>query len=418
MPMPQIHTHLRLVGHVEGIIGLQDKSSMYSMQRTVLRLLLAASLASGFAGSMGFASAQHPVKPVPTSGALPAPGPDVEYVVRDRDTMIGITRRYLIDGARLEVQRALWEHNKLKDKDSIHIGQVIRMPSNWLLGSDHGLELANVEGDVQSKGQSLKQGAKIAPGDELRTGKDGYVVIKLADGSTLTLLPGSDMQIEDVRKSSLEPAAGARFMLKTGRVEASVAKRSASGARFEVRTPIAVAAVRGTKFRVLTDSELGRLTTEVLDGEVQVNDTGNLGSVAVTEGYGTRVLAGNAPAPPRALLPAPRLWTGIRLVVRRPAKLNFTGLSGAVAYRVLLARRADFSEVVLETVQASNEILLPDLPNGPYFMKVRGIDDLELEGRDAVVDLVLALSSTAPDSPPATPAFSPAQVTVTPAATR
>ena len=371
------------------------------MQRLFLHLLVAVSFAGGLAALPDVATAQQIAKPTLASGALPAPGPDVEYVVRDRDTMIGITRRYLIDGARLEVQRALWEHNKLRDKDSIHIGQVIRMPSNWLLGSDHGLELANVEGEVQSKGQSLKQGAKIAPGDELRTGKNGYVVIKLADGSTLTLLPGSDMQIEDVRKSPLEPAAGAKFMLKSGRVEASVAKRSASGARFEVRTPIAVAAVRGTKFRVLTDSELGRLTTEVIEGEVQVNDTGNLGSVAVTEGYGTRVLAGKPPAAPRALLPAPRMWTGIRLVVRIPAKLSFTSLTGAVAYRVLLARRADFSDVVFEAVQASNEILLPDLENGPYFMKVRGIDDLELEGRDAVVDLVLAPSSSQAAVPPA-----------------
>ena len=368
------------------------------MQATIIRALVAAVL---FLGVPASALAQ-------AAFTLPAPAADIEYTARDRDTMIGIARRYLIEGQRHEVQRALWEHNKLRDKDQIGRGQIIRIPENWMKEDANALTLAHVEGEVTSKGQPLAPGTKIAAGDDFKTGRNGYVVIKLADGSTLNLQPGSDLNIEGVKKSPLAPAADAQFSLKNGRVEATVAKRAPGGARFEVRTPIAVAAVRGTRFRVVADEVNKTATSEVIEGEVQVNDTGNLGTVSLREGFGTRVNEGQAPLAPRALLPAPRLWTGIRLWVRRPIQLNFTRLAGAVGYRVLVARKPDFADVISEQVLGTNVIVLPELANGPYFVKVRGIDDLGLEGKDTLADLVLSLEAPKPPAPAAPPAAPPA----------
>ena len=349
------------------------------MRRFFLKLALAAGLAFAAPAAL-------------LAQALPAPAADIEYTAKPGDTMIGISRRYLVEGQKHEVQRALWEHNKLKDKDRISPGQLIRIPENWVKDEAGRIELSHVEGDVLSKGEPIRSGAKLNPGDELKTGRDGYVTIKLADGSTLALQPGSTLSVESVKKSALVPTSDALFNLKNGRVEASVQKRSASGARFEVRTPIAVAAVRGTRFRVVADEEKRSASSEVVEGTVEVNDTGNLGSVSVQEGFGTRVLEGQAPSAPRALLPAPRLWTGMRLWVRRPVRLNFTRLAGAVNYRMVVAKRADFGDVIVETILNTNEILLPvGLENGPYFIKVRGIDDLGLEGKDTRADLILNL---------------------------
>jgi hypothetical protein len=367
------------------------------MKAAFVRLVLAAFLASGLPAAMAQGPSERPT-------ALPAPSADIEYKAQPRDTMIGIARRYLIDGQKHEVQRAFWEHNRLRDKDQIVPGQVIRIPENWMKEDANAITLAHVEGDVQSKGGPLRPGAKLAPGDDFKTGRDGYVTIRLSDGSTLVLQPGSDMAIEGVKKSPLAPAADAQFTLRNGRVEATVTKRSPNGARFEVRTPIAVAAVRGTKFRVVADDGKKTATSEVIEGTVQVNDTGNLGSVSLLEGFGTKVTEGQAPLPPRALLPAPRLWTGIRLWVRRPVRLNFTRLAGAVNYRLLVARRKDFADVISETLLSSNEIVLPELDNGAYFLKVRGIDDLGLEGRDTLADLVLQLEAAPVPAPAPAPA--------------
>ncbi len=371
------------------------------MRRFLLRLALAAGLALSLAAPSAILA-----QPAAQPTGLPAPATDIEYTAKPGDTMIGISRRYLINGQSHEVQRALWEHNQLKDKDRISPGQQIRIPGNWVKNEAGRIELAHVEGDVQSQGQPIRTGARVNPGDELKTGRDGYVTIKLADGSTLALQPGSTLAVEGVRTSALSPSADALFNLKNGRVEASVQKRAASGARFEVRTPIAVAAVRGTRFRVVADDEKKTATSEVVEGTVEVNDTGNLGSVSVQEGFGTRVVAGQAPSPPRALLPAPRLWTGMRLWVRRPIRLNFTRLPGAVNYRVVVARQADFGNVISETLLSNNVIELPELENGAYFIKVRGIDDLGLEGKDSRGDLVLNLEPVAPAAPPA-PAAQP-----------
>ena len=141
------------------------------MRTLLFRLALAASLL--FSAPALLAQA---------SSLLPPPSADIEYIAKSGDTMIGIARRYLIEGQKHEVQRALWEHNQLKDKDRINPGHVVRIPGNWVKNEAGRIELAHVEGDARSGGQPLRKGATLSAGDELKTGKDGYVTIKLADG--------------------------------------------------------------------------------------------------------------------------------------------------------------------------------------------------------------------------------------------
>lgn len=381
-----------------------------SVHRKALAALFAASLlvaapAAGLAQQAAGAAAQ---------AGLPPPGAPIEYTIRGGDTMIGISRRYLLQGDRLEVQRALWEYNRLANQNSIRPGQVIRIPGNWMRNEAGPTTLERVEGDVRSGTQALIPGSSLSPGDGVRTGKDGFATIRLADGSTLELKPDSEVVLESVRKSPLAEGSEAKFLLRSGRAEAAVQKRPAGGARFEVRTPIAVAAVRGTRFRVASDAARQTATSEVLEGVVEVADNANLGRVSVAEGFGTRVKSGEPPAEPRALLPAPRLWTGIRLSLRSPVTLNFTSLPGATGYRVLVARRADFAEVIYSEVVGSNQIPLPEMANGPYFLKVRGIDDLGLEGRDATADLVFSVDRSAPAPAPApVPAPAPGSASAT-----
>ena len=334
----------------------------------------------------------------PAPASMPAPGRDVEYVARPGDTMIGIARRLLADGKRWEVQRALQQHNKLRDADRIAPGLVVLIPENWILNEAARIEIVKLDGEVQSKGAALSAGGTVAAGEQLSTGKGGTVTIRLADGSTLALQPESSLSIERVTKTPLAPAPEAVFQLIKGRVETKVEKRAASGARFEVRTPVAVGAVRGTVFRVAMDEAKGSSTAEVLEGTVQVTDTGERGSVSVEEGFGTRTIAGNAPAAPRALLAAPRLWGGVRLVWRAPENIRFVRLQGAVSYRMRIARSADASDVVAETMLSREELSINGLADGTYYVRVRGIDELGLEGRDATAQMLVRIQ--APASPP------------------
>ena len=190
-------------------------------------------------------------------------------------------------------------------------------------------------------------------------------------------------------KSADHPAGGMLLRLKNGRMEVAAEKLPGSPPRFEVHTSNARILVFGTHFRVLANPEKRMATCEIFEGTAEVRDTGNLGTVTVPEGSGTRVLDGHPPSAPSELLPAPRLWKGVRMWIRRPIQLNFTRLQGATEYLVTVARNADFSSIVSETLFRSNVIDLSELANGPYFLKLRGIDKLGFEGRETTADLVL-----------------------------
>jgi len=327
--------------------------------------------------------------------AAGASNDDESYIAQPGDTMNGISQRLLHEGETTRVQRALQKHNGLAEPDLIHPGLTIRIPRAWLKSRPSALEVVAVQGDVRSKGQPLALNSRVAAGDDVRTGKDGYATLKLADGSTITLLPSASAGVERAQATP-GGTTDTQMRLDAGRVETSVRKPKQGASRFEVRTPMAIAAVRGTKFRVTTDPGKNAATSEVLEGEVGVADTGNLGAENVGAGFGTRVLAGSAPLKPRALLAPPFLWTGLQLVERPDTEIKVNPLRGASSYRLFISSREDFSSVVLEEILEAPVIRLRGLAEGDYFVRLRGIDDIELEGRDATARMRVRIVPPAP----------------------
>src|SRR5262249_48832495 len=90
----------------------------------------------------------------------------------------------------------------------------------------------------------------------------------------------------------------------------------------------------------------------------------------------------------RRLLPPPDLQglggtnSSTRLHITWPA------VPGAATYRVQLAPDADFHSFLIDTESAPAEVDLPAPTDGNYWVRVRSIDSLGLEGRDAVKPLV------------------------------
>jgi predicted phage tail protein len=135
-------------------------------------------------------------------------------------------------------------------------------------------------------------------------------------------------------------------------------------------------------------------TTEVLRGRVDAgNDTG---SVSVDAGFGTVMAPGRAPSPPVALLPAPALDGLPAKLVRMPVLVEFPPVAGAVRYRLQLAADAGFSPLIADLATESPAIELPDLPDGRYAIRVRGIDAQGLEGNDAARDFDISARPGAP----------------------
>lgn len=259
------------------------------------------------------------------------------------------------------------------------------------------LQVVAVQGEALAGGQQVQAGASLAAGIELRTGADGHVRFSLADGSSLSLQASGQLVIDQHRALGKEKGTDTTLRLDRGRLEASIRGPKQGSTRFEVRTPVAVATTRGALFRVTADPARRSTTLETVEGSVLVADSANAGSVSVTAGTGTRVLAGSPPISPRALLAGPHLWTGIQLVEHKRIEIPFSPLAGAVMYRVIVTPGADLARHLLEEVVAAPRLRIADLADGDYFVRVRAIDQLALEGGETIARMRVRLRADPPE---------------------
>jgi hypothetical protein len=168
--------------------------------------------------------------------------------------------------------------------------------------------LARPPAEVTSQGQTaarpLAKGARLAPGDRVRTGKDGAVELKLGDGSLVRLAELSDLEIERLDVDASGAPTTSRFNLAAGQARAWVARQvvarvSAAQGDFRIRTPTAVAAVRQTDFAVLHDPDaVTRIYT--FAGGVETTSI-DKGSVVCFRNRWTRAAPGRDPDPCRVI---------------------------------------------------------------------------------------------------------------------
>jgi len=143
----------------------------------------------------------------------------------------------------------------------------------------------------QSPSNPLR-GEQLPAGTILDTGS-GRLLLRLSDGSELLVRPHSRLQLQ--QPSLTDPSY---LQLLLGKIRALVNKRTGGTVPFELGTPSAVIAVRGTQFDVEVDR---RSVTEVdvIDGLVEVSGRSPAaGSVLLEPGFSTRVGLGLDPEQP------------------------------------------------------------------------------------------------------------------------
>ena len=155
-------------------------------------------------------------------------------------------------------------------------------------------KLVHVSGDVtiESKdgGRLAKTGSLLAPGDAVTTGEKAVAVIELPDGSRLKLRESSRLAV-----TLPGPKSGAtEAFLSFGSAFAKVTKRL-TGQEFFVRTPSAVAAVRGTEFFTAYGRAHGKardLWVCVNEGAVELRTTSSKKAMLVPAGQGVLIKSG------------------------------------------------------------------------------------------------------------------------------
>jgi predicted phage tail protein len=105
--------------------------------------------------------------------------------------------------------------------------------------------------------------------------------------------------------------------------------------------------------------------------------------------FGTRVEAGKPPLPPRKLLPPPVIDKLPEKIEQLNWPITWQALDNARGYRAELSQTADFISPLWQQRVTAARVPLPDLPDGRYHFRVRGIDDIGLEGINQMQQITL-----------------------------
>ncbi len=124
------------------------------------------------------------------------------------------------------------------------------------------------------KDQPLRPSDTVAPGEVIVTDASSKVKLLLADDSVLAIGPGSRIVLDELQLSAESRATKLRVL--AGRFKIAIAKFFGKASAYEIRTPTAVAGVRGTV--LWGDTTLDAVCA--LDGHVEVRALSGNGAPA------------------------------------------------------------------------------------------------------------------------------------------
>ena len=267
-------------------------------------------------------------------------------------------------------------------------GVQLRIPLKWIRSNpvpatvDQLLGSAEIQRADDGQAQALQSGDQVFLGDQIRTAADSTLAIRFADDSILTLYASSLLRFDHLSAHGTTGMVDSRLNLLEGRMDTRVTPASGPGSRFEIQTPSAISAVRGTEYRALVGEDGKVSNIEVLHGKVRVSGASK--HTLVKSGFGTQVVEGKAPIKPRPLLPAPEL-PAFEVRIRTISEIvSWPAVADARQYRAEVAADAGFDTVLWTQLSEFPKVGLPDIADGHYFLRVRAIDELGLEGLNAV----------------------------------
>jgi hypothetical protein len=324
---------------------------------------------------------------------------DWVYTVVDGDNLWDFSAKHLDSVMRYEQLRKL---NNIKSPKRLQPGSWLRVPMKWIRSNVVPARVGLLEGKVRitradgSAENSLASGALIQLGDTLNTGQNSSASVIFADESRLTLYSDTEMRFDHLSAYGETGMVDSRVHLGQGRMQTTVKPTTGPGSRFEIHTPSAITAVRGTAYRAAVNPQGDSSSIEVLEGDVVVS--GAEQETLVSAGFGTQVAIGKAPTKPRKLLPSPSLSDLPQPLRARQWQLSWQPLEGAKSYRAEISSNRNFSVLQWEAVVTETQMELPDLSDGGYWLRVRGIDDVGLEGNSSVQQLLLDRYPQPPES--------------------
>lgn len=340
---------------------------------------------TGAAGMVLAGQATAQIRPASPKGDV------LEHRVTTGDTLEQLAARYLGDHTRWT---ALQSHNRVQDPLRLRPGSMLEIPTRLLRAAAASVEF--VQGDVRSTrslnhlsdteaaaspaadSQPVQKGQLLQEGDSLKVPANGFVSVRLADGSLVRVQSESDVQLRQMRRKGRAGSLQSVLDLREGGVEASVTQQAQSERerRFEIHTPAASTSVRGTQFLVLTDAQ-GQTAAAVDEGSVAVQS--GQPSTLLKPGQGVAVSADGKLGKATKMLPAPDIASWPALAEDASwVSLPLPTMAGAVRYQIQLAEqkdaKKDLNQVVRGGIFQQSPARLTGVADGDYLVSIRAID--------------------------------------------
>lgn len=350
----------------------------------------------------------------PTTARQVTEGKDWQYQVKTSDSYAIIQRQYLNQYSDID---KLAKYNDHPINKVLIPNQLLRIPLHLLKKQRKPVEVILVAGDVsvmpKTKALDLHANKKSAnkhpliinsqlnEGDVVVTAANGIAKLRFFDASVTVIQPNSSIEITKSYQYAGLGDVVTELALSIGRTEVLANPNRNVNSHFQIQTPSAVAAVRGTEFRVGVEGESRQLALqETLEGKVAFSASGS--EVLVAQGFGSVAEFGKAPLPPVALPNAPDTTKFERKFEFLPITFALASQQNTVAWMSQLATDADFTNLVADKKVAVIDekaaiLAFDDLPDGKYFLKLRARDRNGLQGEDAIHSFEVAARPLAPN---------------------
>ncbi|HTD02339.1 FecR domain-containing protein [Undibacterium sp.] len=337
--------------------------------------------------------------PAGAPGTIVSTPPDMTYYAVKGDTLSAIAQRFTGQPSNWPL---IGKRNRITNDRAIPVGSAILIPLELLPEEMSSAKVVALTGQATARNaggteSSLEIGSTLTEGSQIATGKNGFLSLALPDNSRISIPSNSQVRLSKLRMAKYTGSPRTEVTLMQGRVESTVTPLESRKGRFEVRSPLAIAGVRGTHFRVGINED--GIANEVLAGKVAVGKHEKPGAVLLPAGQGN-IVSSSAVGKPVALLPPPALSGNFQLQEKPTIQIAVQKMQGATAYRAQIASDAEAQNLLMEgrigNPDADARFKFDGLPDGQYFVRATAIDAFGLEG----IPLILPFTLKARPEPP------------------
>lgn len=313
------------------------------------------------------------------------------YSVLPEDTIWSISNAYLGENYSWV---DLIRFNRLQGANQVVSGSTLLIPFSWLKLKPAPAIALSVTGESllkrsqQSSWVPLEEDFYLHVGDTIKTFK-GSVLVKFADDSVLRLEENTVLIFNRLTQFGKSGMTDTGLRLEKGRVSTKVKPNKENGSRYEISTPSAVAAVRGTEFRVNADSDGTDL--EVVEGVVEFSIRDQ--QLNVTEGFSVSAPANGRLTSPVKLLAAPLPKDLLADAEVLPVRLSWLNVKGASSYRYAVYSNDAEGQQVMQGTPGNPSFDINYLPNGNYLVTMRAVTANGTEGLDATHSMHIGIKA-------------------------